>query len=329
VLFRSGTPDWAQLELGVGRPGELAAAYAALLAAGELALAAARRRRGLGPGAGRRLPPRVALAALGVAAASALAPALVPGPGGGGSPPSHLQVRALDVGQGDAILLDPPGGEPVLVDAGPPGSGLPSRLRDLGVDSLGAVVITHDQSDHAGGLAELLRALPVRRIALGAASPRLRELARGAGVETVALAEGGELVSGELRLTALWPPRALAGTPAEDPNTRSLVLVAEWRHFSALLTGDAEAEAVPLDPGPVDMLKVAHHGSADDGLEGLLERTAPKLALISVGENGYGHPSPETLSTLERHGVPVMRTDRSGAIAIEAGASGWSVVAGG
>ena len=320
-----GTPEWAQLELGIGRPGEVAAAYAVLVAAGELALAAAARRRGLGPAAGGRLPRRVAIAALGAAAALAVGPALLPAPGGAEPAPSHLQMRALDVGQGDAILLDPPAGAPVLVDTGPPGAGLPSRLRDLGVDALGAVVITHDQSDHAGALAELLRALPVRRLALGTASPRLRGLARASGVETTALAEGGELISGELRLTALWPPRALARAPAEDPNTRSVVLVAEWRHFSALLTGDAEAEAVPLDPGPVDVLKVAHHGSADEGLEALLERTAPKLALISVGENGHGHPAPETLAALERRGIPVMRTDASGEIAIEASAAEWSV----
>jgi competence protein ComEC len=79
----------------------------------------------------------------------------------------------------------------------------------------------------------------------------------------------------------------------------------------------------------VDVLKVAHHGSADEGLEALLERTAPKLALISVGENGYGHPAPETVSALEQHGVPVMRTDRSGEVVIEAGPAGWSVAAGG
>ncbi len=324
-----GAPGWAQLDAGLGRPGDVAAVYALLIVLCELALATAARRRGLGPRSGRRLPWRVALAAAAAAAPLAVVPALLPGPGGTEPHPSDLIVRALDVGQGDAILLDPPAGDPVLVDTGPAGTGLPSRLRELGVDSLAAVVITHDQSDHAGGLAELVRTVPVRRVALGMPSSRLRALALGAGTDTLALAEGGELVFGELRLTALWPPRALASAPSEDPNARSLVLVAEWRHFSALLTGDAEAEAVPLDPGPVDVFKVAHHGSADEGLTGLLERTAPKLALISVGENGYGHPAPGTLAALERHGVAVMRTDRSGEVVIEAGAAGWSVAGGG
>ena len=80
-----------------------------------------------------------------------------------------------------------------------------------------------------------------------------------------------------------------------------------------LLTADAEAESMPIDPGPVDVLKVAHHGSEDAGLGALLERTWPRLAVISVGaDNSYGHPTGATLATLAAHGVPVLRTDRDG-----------------
>ena len=92
------------------------------------------------------------------------------------------------------------------------------------------------------------------------------------------LAEGGELDSGALRLTALWPPPRARSAPAVA-RTRTalcLVLLAEWRHFSILLTGDAEAEAAPIDPGPVDVLKVAHHGIATTpGSTRLLDHTAP------------------------------------------------------
>ena len=85
-----------------------------------------------------------------------------------------------------------------------------------------------------------------------------------------------------------------------------------------LLTADAEAEAVPLDPGPIDVLKVAHHGSADAGLDELLDRTHPRLALISVGAgNPFGHPTPATLATLARHHIPVLRTDLDGTITID------------
>jgi competence protein ComEC len=93
-----------------------------------------------------------------------------------------------------------------------------------------------------------------------------------------------------------------------------------------LLTADAEAEAVPLDPGPIDVLKVAHHGSEDAGLAALLNHTAPGLAVISVGaDNPYGHPAPATLSTLAEHHVPVMRTDVEGDISIDVTRKGWTV----
>ncbi len=179
-----------------------------------------------------------------------------------------LIVRVLDVGQGDSILLDPPAADPVLIDTGPPGAEVAERLRELGVESLAAVVISHDQSDHAGGLGDLLESLPVGRVVYGQADPRLRRLALAGGASPIRLAEDGELDSGTLRLTALWPPRELAGERSDDPNLLCLVLVAEWRHFSMLLPGDAEAESAPIDPGPIDVLKVAHHGSEDAGLAG-------------------------------------------------------------
>jgi competence protein ComEC len=85
-----------------------------------------------------------------------------------------------------------------------------------------------------------------------------------------------------------------------------------------LLTADAEAESVPIDPGPVDVLKVAHHGSEDAGLDGLLDRISPKLAVISVGaDNPYGHPTAATLTTLAAHHVPTLRTDRDGTVVLE------------
>jgi competence protein ComEC len=138
------------------------------------------------------------------------------------------------------------------------------------------------------------------------------------------VAEGSGLRSGSLRLDVLWPPRVLLdGPPPQDPNLHSLVLMARWHGFELLLTGDAEAEAVPIDPGPVDVLKVAHHGSADTGLGDLLDRTAPRLALISVGSgNPFGHPDPGTLAALRRHGVTVLRSDQRGTVTIEVGGDG-------
>jgi competence protein ComEC len=311
------------LTVNLGSVWSVAAAYAALLAAMELLLGWLGRRRGQFrlPRPALAVPAAALLALIAVVAAwpfDSATPA--------STPPGDLAVRILDVGQGDSILLDPPDGDPILVDTGPPEDGVEDRLHELGISSLAAIVISHDQSDHAGDLGALLGALHVDRVVYGRTDPRLHAAALAGGAEPYRFAEGREIDSGSLRLSALWPPPELLGETGEDPNLLCLVIVAQWRHFSMLLTGDAEAEAVPMDPGPVDVLKVAHHGSADAGLGELLDRSVPKLAVISVGAgNSYGHPTDATLNELQAHDVPILRTDVQGEIAIDANGSRWTV----
>jgi len=265
---------------------------------------------------------RPTLTGLAVAAAVLLA-VLVGWPGGEGGAAARafgLRVTVLDVGQGDAILLQPAEAPAVLVDGGPPGDDLARKLEDAGVSALGAVVVTHDQSDHAGGVEELLGRLPVERLVYGRLSRQMLVEAGAAGAEPERVAAGRELRSGSLRLRVLWPPPELLGQAAagEDPNQLALVIEARWRDFTMLLTADAEAESVPLDPGPVDVLKVAHHGSEDAGLAALLDRIRPQLAVISVGDdNPYGHPTRSTLSALAEHQVPTLRTDDDGDVVID------------
>jgi competence protein ComEC len=333
-----GRPGWACLHVKLGATG-LIVSYAALTAAAlgtpwlarRHRLATLRRHRlpsADGPisrqigvsSARRRAFQRVWLAAGVGCVAVAVAWAAAGGGAEAAGPIAGLRVSVLDVGQGDAILLQPAGAEAVLVDGGPPGDGLEAELRSAGVGRLGFAVVTHEQSDHAGGVEELLGRFPVARLAYARLSRRLRGEAETAGAAPVRIAEGGILRSGRLRLEVLWPPRDLLAAPlaGTDPNTQALVLLARWRDFSMLLTADAEAESVPIDPGPVDVLKVAHHGSDDAGLDGLLDRIAPKLAVISVGAgNPYGHPTEATLTTLAAHHVPTLRTDRDGTVVLE------------
>jgi competence protein ComEC len=233
-------------------------------------------------------------------------------------------VTALDVGQGDATLLEPPRGDPVLIDGGPPGEAAATALDRLGVDRLAAVFVTHDQLDHTGGLFEVLATHPVATLVRAAPAPRLEAAARAAGARVVTVAEGSGLRFGPLRIDVLWPPREGTATlaAAADPNAGSLVLAARYRSWDVLLTGDAEAEATHIDPGPFDVLKVAHHGSDDAGLAALLDRSAPRLALIEVGaDNPYGHPTDATLATLAERSVCVLRTDLDGdlTVAIDGG----------
>ncbi|MGH2983151.1 MAG: ComEC/Rec2 family competence protein, partial [Solirubrobacterales bacterium] len=220
------TPAWSLVQVPLRTPIAVGGAYVSLVAVCELLLRAAQRRYGMVLWRGRRAAPKSALkmalpgearramrGRLGGPAIVTVA-VLVLVAGVGVLRPHHeppagdtddLVVRVLDVGQGDSILLDPPAADPVLIDTGPPGAGVAERLRDLGVESLAAVVISHDQSDHAGGLGELLESLPVGRVVYGQVDPRLRRLALAAGASPLRLAEGGELDSGALRLQALWP----------------------------------------------------------------------------------------------------------------------------
>ncbi len=329
-----GRPSWAYLHMRLG-VGGLLASYLGIAATAILALRFTRLRRleGLrdpkpadGPktGAGilfsaRRRAVWLVLG-LGVAALALAGSLLAPGGDAAAGMPAGLRVSVLDIGQGNAILLQPRHAPAVLVDGGPPGNGLVAKLHAAGVDRLGAAIVTHDQSDHAGGIQELLEAMPVGQLLYGVLGRQMLSEASAARVPAHRVAEGSELRSAGMRLDVLWPPaELLAGSHrGEDPNHLAVVLVAHWRRFSMLLTADAEAETTPLDPGPVDVLKVAHHGSDDAGLGGLLDRTRPQLAVISVGaDNPFGHPTPATLATLDAHGVPVLRTDRDGTISID------------
>ena len=310
-------PDWAEVNVRLGVPG-LIASYLGMAAAALLTFYL-RRLRFLRP------PFLATTAGLAVLLALLLVP---PGRNGTAAPTVGLRVEVLDVGQGDAILFRPAGAPAILVDGGPPGDDLAGKLEDAGVDGLGAAVITHDQSDHAAGVEELLGRFPVGRLVYGRLRRKTLAEVGAAGVDAERVAAGSQLSSGALRLQVLWPPRDLLADagPGEDPNQSALVMEARWRGFTMLLTADAEAETVPLDPGPVDVLKVAHHGSDDAGLGPLLDRTRPRLAVISVGEgNAYGHPTRGTLSTLARHRVATLRTDQDGNVVIDVGRGSFRV----
>jgi len=231
-------------------------------------------------------------------------------------PAAGLRISVLDVGQGDAILLEPGGRRPLLIDTGPPGSDLLGQLEGAGVSRLGAVVLTHDQSDHAGGLWDLVDAVPIESVLHAALDRTTVGELLAAGARMRRIHAGATLRSGRLRLEVLWPPPDLPASG--DPNHGSVVIEARWGRFSMLLCGDAEAESVPIEASSVDVLKVAHHGSEDAGLPALIARASPRVAVISVGDdNPYGHPPPETLRTLASKGVLTLRTDRDGTVTID------------
>ena len=324
----------------------LAAPFAALAALPAAYLAWLAHAAAHAPGASARLPLGVVIAACAVAAAWPLArrrlrrpPALtrapvaaaaaacflaVPLAAGHGtpSPAPALRISFLDVGQGDATLIQA-GGRAVLVDAGPPGDHIASLVRHEGVRRLDLLVVTHAQADHEGGAAEVLSQLPVTAVLDGrdgVPSPGGQRLAGAAAARHVRLVRpsaGQILRVGPIRLDVLSPP-ADGRIPGEDPNARAIVIEAVVAGVRLLLTADAESDVLSsLALEPVDLLKVSHHGSADPGLPALLATLRPRAAVIEVGRhNPYGHPAPSTVHALSA--VPrVLRTDRDGTIRFE------------
>ena len=308
-------PAWAQIELPL--PGVVAVlgSYVGIALLAGFGLALACRRRGLS------VPRRLALVLSLAVLACLLVAVRDVGPAPGPPSAETLRITELDVGQGDSILLEPPHGDPILVDGGPPGGAAADALRDRGIDRLRAVFVTHDQLDHAGGLYDVLEATSVGELIRARPAPELEAAARRSGARVLATAEGSAFEFGRLSIDVLWPPRE--APLAADPNLDSLVLTASFAGYDALLSGDAEAEQTHLDPGPLDVLKVAHHGSDDAGLEALLDRSVPRVALIGVGaDNSYGHPTPATIATLAEHGICTLRTDLDGAASVELGPRG-------
>ena len=245
--------------------------------------------------------------------------------------PGGLRITFLDVGQGDSILLEVPQGA-VLVDQGPPEADVAGQLRRMGLRSLAALVLTHPERDHIGGARDVLRRLRVaslldpglpvpsadRRLALVAARERR--------VPVVVARAGQRYRLGGLRLELLWPARA--GPPSEDANLRAIVLVASFGAVDVLLTADAESDVTRRLPlRPVEVLKVAHHGSEDDGLAEQLRVLRPRVAVISVGAgNDYGHPRAGTLRALrEVPGLDLYRTDEDGRVVVESDGRALSV----
>lgn len=256
--------------------------------------------------------------------------ALRPGPDAW-LPPRGLRLTILDVGQGDGILVEAPGGA-VLVDQGPPEAKVADQLRRIGLRALTAIVLTHPQRDHIGGAAEVLRHLavgtvldpglpvpsPDRASALGAARDR--------HVPVATISAGDAFRIGRLSLRVLWPDEP--GPPGDDPNRHAVVILASYGTTDVLLTADAESDVTGRLPlRAVEVLKVAHHGSEDAGLPALLRTLRPRVAVISVGErNDYGHPRAETVDALgARSGLTVYRTDRDGRIVIESDGSELTV----
>ncbi len=233
--------------------------------------------------------------------------------------PSEPTVVVLDVGQGDAILVQDPTGPAVLVDGGRNPSVLDRALRRHGVRRLDALVVSHGDADHVGGLVGLIGPMDVGAVWIGAFNSGsdlmdvVLDEATKAAVPVRKVQTGDSAVFGETTFEVLGPRRRYL-----SDNDGSVVLLVSGR-LSMLLPGDLEAVAQHDLPQvrPYAMV-VPHHGSATTDTR-WLEDTVRTLAVLSYGANTYGHPHPEVVGTLERTGVEVRHTFVEGDVVVPLG----------
>jgi competence protein ComEC len=277
---------------------------------------------------------RAAWAALLLAALAAVAPRPVE------RPPGALLMEAIDVGQGDSLLLITPDGKTLLVDAGGFGGGPRQAPQDFdigeevvspalwarGIRHLDAVALTHAHSDHMGGLPAILRNFHPDELWVGnnPSVPAYRALLAEAArlhVRVRAFRAADAFPFGRTQIHVLAPLRDYQ--PGRDPsNNDSLVLHVAYGESSMLLEGDAEAPiedamaaqaALPGQGLASTLLKVGHHGSVTSTHPAFLTRVAPQWAVISCGlHNRYGHPRQEVLEELQAAHVRTLRTDING-----------------
>jgi len=245
--------------------------------------------------------------------------------------PGGPALHFLDVGQGDALLVSTGRGRWILIDAGPVDARgdagrrvvLPYLLR-RGVRRLTLAVVSHAHRDHFGGLGSVIARVPPLLVAEpGLPVPdrdylALLDAIDDRGIEWRPLRRGDRFVVDEVTLDVLHPDHRWPGF-GTDVNENSVVIHLRIGRFDAILTGDAgfPVEArLTAAVGPVELLKVGHHGSRTATGADWLTTLRPKSAVVSVGSNGYGHPAPETIARLEGAKVPVWRTDRDGHVTV-------------
>ncbi len=288
---------------------------------------------------GRRLPPRLAAIALALAVGSL-------GLAAAHRPNGTTRITVLDVGQGDSILVEGGSGGRMLIDGGPD----PDRLL-VELDRrlppwdrrIGILVLTHPHEDHVAGLPILLERYRIGRIyETGMRGPGpgyaafAHELATPTAPPVGILATGARISLDDIRFRVLWPDPGRV--PREPPdagrgiNDVSIVLLGEVAGRRFLLTGDVEDDVDPLlaqrGLPPIDILKVAHHGSATASTPAFLGAVRPRVAIVSAGAgNPYGHPARSTIQRLADTGARVLRTDTDGSVAVAIDRDGTIAVA--
>lgn len=242
----------------------------------------------------------------------------------------NLEIDYLAVGQGDGIFIQFPNGENMLIDTGPPGSegrnveySIISYLNYLGIKTIDYLMISHFDADHAGGIPHLLQRKEIKTILI----PPYKEptvlhtqLAAGSKKESQInfLTAGMVFEISGCQVKVLNPE---LNKLSEDRNENSLVFLLKHQNSNFLFTGDLSAAGEEMivknyNLPKIDILKAGHHGSKTSSSKFLLEEIKPKLAVISVGRNNFGHPSKEVINRFDNLNIKYLRTDQRGMIKV-------------
>ncbi|BCU82457.1 DNA internalization-related competence protein ComEC/Rec2 [Polycladomyces abyssicola] len=267
----------------------------------------------------------------------------------------EARITFLDVGQGDCAVIETPRGQVIVVDGGGMVS-FPQKswqrrhhpydvgektvvpyLRYRGIRQIDYLIMTHGDADHIGGLQKVAEQFPVRLVLRNPHPPRTateRQLMRTLIENGARIAAPSPGTAWTLEPGVVWqflhPDPAHLSTDGWT-NNDSIVFLLQIQHFRLLMTGDIEQEAEEdvvekWRFPPVDVLKVAHHGSRTSTGESWLAQVRPGFAVISVGRhNRFGHPAPEVIRRLQSHRIHIWRTDRHGAVTIRIRPAGWTV----
>jgi len=233
-----------------------------------------------------------------------------------------LRISFLDVGQGDAVVIQA-GGKTALIDAGPADGDIIRQLRGLAVDTIDLVVASHAHADHIGGMAQVLATFVVRSyidngLPHTTATYRTVMAALRRSTARYATASPATVTLGEVTLQLLPPPPH--GDPT-DQNNHSVGLLVRAGAFRALLTGDSEVDEIhyllTLGLPVVNVLKAAHHGSRNGVTPAWLSALKPDVVVISLGrDNRYGHPHPWAMRYYNAMAPAIYRTDLHGTVTI-------------
>lgn len=257
----------------------------------------------------------------------------------------RLHVTFIDVGQGDSAFVVFPRGATLLVDSG----GVPRAssfdvgervvapaLRRAGVRRLGTLALTHADADHVGGARAIIREFRPWDIWDGVPVPasetvqELRRVAQGSRSRWTNLQTADETLIDDVRVTVWHPPRP-DWERQTVRNDDSIVFELRWRDVSFVLTGDIGREIEHLlieriEPAPLRVVKVPHHGSLTSSSEAFVQALNPRLAVVSVGRsNSFGHPAGAVLARYHKAGATVFRTDRDGAVTVDTDGTSLSV----